>query len=183
MKCFILSIVYSTTQITTSISESPIGMHKIGKILVRFPLSLHATWMAAACLLNLNGWATVSMRSIAFQASLAIASAYFASILGTVMSLCTVMITRISHVLISFQVEIIIIMRFNQADIFIAATVAWTLFAIAVEVKQQKKSSSAQKIAARDIKETIAFTSSGLAYLALLSLPVIAFSHRHMLWW
>ncbi len=49
---------------------------KITAMLIRWPVSLHAGWLAAATLLNLNAWANVSKCSLSTQISLAFASAY-----------------------------------------------------------------------------------------------------------
>jgi len=56
---------------------------RLGLLLARFPISLHATWLTAASLLNLNGWAAVSEFSLGTQIALAQVSSYLAAFFGT----------------------------------------------------------------------------------------------------
>jgi len=74
--------------------------------LLRFPISLHATWLTAASLLNLNGWVTVAQVAPEAQLSIATASAYAAGLFGSLYSLHT-------------------------RDSFIGLTAAWALTALA----------------------------------------------------
>jgi hypothetical protein len=67
--------------VSSSSSESTI------LALLRFPLALHATWLTAASLLNLNAWAVISAISLPKQLALANASAYAAALLGATYSL------------------------------------------------------------------------------------------------
>lgn len=85
---------------------------KLILLVVRFPISLHATWLTAASLLNLNAWGAVSNISVGDQVALGFFSAYFATIAGALLS-------------------------FKQGDPFIAITVAWALAALAAQTKNR----------------------------------------------
>lgn len=50
--------------------------------LIRFPISVHAAWLSAAALLNLNGWAARMQVSLVDQVLLANTSAFLAFIVG-----------------------------------------------------------------------------------------------------
>lgn len=63
------------------------GQGIIIPILFRLPISLHAGWLSAATLLNLNGWLSYKQYSQPFQVSFAFASVYIAGFLGTLLSL------------------------------------------------------------------------------------------------
>merc|ERR1711871_1387346 len=62
---------------------------KIALGLLRFPISLHASWLTAASLLNLNGWAAVTAVSFEKMLALAFFSAYAAAILGGYLTITT----------------------------------------------------------------------------------------------
>jgi len=79
---------------------------RIGLILMRFPLALHTGWLAAASLLNLNGWAVLANTTPRFQTNVAFLSAILGSIVGGVLSV-------------------------RSGDGWIALTVAWALQALA----------------------------------------------------
>lgn len=55
--------------------------------LLRFPLALHSAWLAAASLLNLNGWVAVGGLGLHRQLAFAVASAYVAAVFGAAYSL------------------------------------------------------------------------------------------------
>jgi len=79
---------------------------KLLLLVCRFPLALHGTWLAAATLLNVNGWAAVGPSTVPFQLAVAFTSAFIAfSIAGAV--------------------------TWQTKDVFIAATAAWALAALA----------------------------------------------------
>eukprot|EP01040_Poterioochromonas_malhamensis_P009336 gene9336-10138_t len=50
------------------------------------PLALHATWLAGATLLNVNGWASVSQQPKPVQVGISFASAFIAAIVGITLS-------------------------------------------------------------------------------------------------
>jgi len=84
---------------------------KIGLLLVRWPISLHASWLTAASLLNLNAWAAVSNISMGDQVAIGFFSSYFATIAGSILS-------------------------YKLGDPFIALTVAWALAALSAQTKK-----------------------------------------------
>lgn len=81
--------------------------------LFRIPLSLHAGWLCAATLLNLNGWLTYAGAPLPSQISLVFASVYFASVLGSVLSS-------------AFK------------DPFLAFTFAWAVAGLAYQARKMK---------------------------------------------
>lgn len=83
----------------------------------RFPLALHGTWLAAATLLNTNGWAAVSTTSQPFQLALAFTSAFIAFVIAGVVT-------------------------WQTKDVFIAATAAWALAALADKAMIKGKDSA-----------------------------------------
>jgi len=66
-------------------SKAPF-MGKIGLLLCRFPLALHAAWLAAATVLNLNAWISVSNASTAVQVPVAYLSGLIAFVVGGLMT-------------------------------------------------------------------------------------------------
>lgn len=68
--------------LTNAIYPSMDLMQKLQLILLRSPISLHATWLTAASLLNLNAWAALSNTSFGFQLAVGFGSAYFAALAG-----------------------------------------------------------------------------------------------------
>ena len=85
---------------------------KIILIILRFPISLHATWLTCASLLNLNSWAAVSNLSLGNQVAIGFFSSYFGAIAGSVLS-------------------------YRLGDPFIALTVAWALAALSAQTKNR----------------------------------------------
>lgn len=75
-------------------------------MLLRFPISLHASWLTAASLLNFNGWAAITAVSFEKMLALATFSAYAAAALGGYLTL-------------------------NTRDAGIGFTFAWALMALA----------------------------------------------------
>eukprot|EP01036_Dinobryon_divergens_P028665 gene28665-37647_t len=72
-------------EITLLIGSSSASLHslqKLGLYLFRFPFSLHATWLAAATLLNLNAWAAVQRLPTSWQAD----AAYLSGLLAFLVS-------------------------------------------------------------------------------------------------
>jgi hypothetical protein len=76
-----LSLFGAHKEITSLMRVAGSG-DKVSLALLRFPLALHAAWLSAASLLNLNGWAAVEQISLEKQLALAHASAYTAALLG-----------------------------------------------------------------------------------------------------
>jgi hypothetical protein len=72
--------------LTEAIYPSMDIWEKIQLIAIRSPISLHATWLTAASLLNLNAWTSRSGVSLGGQVAVGFATAYFASIVGIVIS-------------------------------------------------------------------------------------------------
>jgi hypothetical protein len=83
-------------------------------VLFRFPLALHTGWLAAAALLNFNGWLAVSNQSIALQTSAAFISTFIASLAGGFLSI-------------------------RSNDPFIALTIAWALAALSTKTFKRKQ--------------------------------------------
>ena len=80
--------------------------------LARFPNSLHAGWLAAATLLNLNGYVARLARPLGDQVALAFASSYAGFALGAFFS-------------------------YRHRDPWFGGTIAWALRALAVNTKKQ----------------------------------------------
>jgi len=87
---------------------------RLGLTAFRAPISLHTGWLAAASLLNLNGWAAVSKISMDSQVKLAFASSYLAFGLALTTAIW-------------------------QRDPLVALTVAWALGAIAYQTREKSK--------------------------------------------
>ena len=128
-----------------SISTGFFALDKLLLVLCRSPIALHTGWLAAATLLNLNGWASVSKASAAIQIMLAFASVFIGTSIGAVLSIRT-------------------------KDFLIAGTVAWAITAVAY--KTREKMSSPNNIAAKDTLAALAlsedFASNALQILAAL---------------
>jgi len=114
---------------------------KLGLIMLRFPISLHASWLCAAALLNFNGWFARAKVPMSRQVALAGASAYLASGLAAVLTLM-------------------------RGDPFLALTVAWALKAVAV----QTTSDSATQVLnlPKITKDSLSETESALSALLIL---------------
>ena len=114
---------------------------KVGLIALRSPISLHATWLTAAALLNLNGWASVAKTTIATQTSVAFFSAYLAVAAGGFFAV-------------------------TRGDPLIALTVAWALAALSdrtltdgtARVKKHQKNA-----APMEVVEALALTEDTLS--------------------
>lgn len=81
---------------------------KAGLLLFRLPLSLHGSWLCAACLLNLNSWAARVKLPMHTQVAMAMSSAFGAAGLGAALTL-------------------------SRGDPFIALTFAWALSAVGAQ--------------------------------------------------
>lgn len=71
-----ITSILSSSSVANSLSK------QIGLYLCRFPISLHATWLAAAALLNLNAWVKVSGMTFSTQTFAAFFSAIAAFCIG-----------------------------------------------------------------------------------------------------
>ena len=92
--------------------------NKVLFTLLRFPISLHCTWLLAASLLNFNGYITLSKRfTLQSQVNISLLSSLAASIAGASLSYWT-------------------------GDPFVAFTVAWALAAISAQSKNINKNKS-----------------------------------------
>lgn len=133
--------------LTNSILDSSQSLWtKIGLTAFRAPVSLHAGWLAAATLLNLNGWAAMSQISMGSQVALAFGSSYIAFILGLFIAI-------------------------RQRDPLVALTVAWALGAIAYQTKEKSKLNLSA-----ETKEALVKTEGFLAKVlvsAALGIPVV----------
>lgn len=77
------------SELTNALRDGATSQSKIALGLLRFPISLHASWLTAASLLNFNGWAAVTAVSFEKMLALAFFSAYTAAILGGYLTITT----------------------------------------------------------------------------------------------
>lgn len=96
--------------LTEAILPSMSMWEKVRLIAIRSPISLHATWLTAASILNLNAWVALSNSSLGFQLATGFASAYFVTIAGTIIAI-------------------------KKGDPLVALVVAWALAAVASQTK------------------------------------------------
>lgn len=94
------------SELTRAIQHGNTIKSKVVLMLLRFPISLHASWLTAASLLNFNGWAAITAVSFEKMLALATFSAYAAAALGGYLTL-------------------------NTRDAGIGFTFAWALMALA----------------------------------------------------
>lgn len=94
------------SELTSALRTGNTVQSKLALGLLRFPISLHASWLTAASLLNFNGWAAIT--AVSFEKMLAFAtfSAYAAAVLGGYLTI-------------------------NTKDAGIGLTFAWALMALA----------------------------------------------------
>lgn len=102
----ILSAHRVFTQVIMTLGPQHATNEKLLLLACRFPLALHGTWLAAATLLNTNGWAAIGPTTQPFQLALAFTSAFIAFAIAGVVT-------------------------WQTKDVFIAATAAWALAALA----------------------------------------------------
>ena len=98
--------------LTSAILPSMDVWEKARLIALRSPISLHATWLTAAALLNLNAWVSLSQTSLGCQVAVGFASAYFAAIAGAVIAV-------------------------RRGDPLVALVVAWALAALASKTREK----------------------------------------------
>ena len=99
-------------ELTNAILPAMNIWEKVRIIAIRSPISLHATWLTAASLLNLNAWAALSGTSLGTQVALGFASSYFVAIAGAVIAV-------------------------KQRDPLVALVVAWALAALSYQTKEK----------------------------------------------
>jgi len=124
-------------ELSQSLSSANTLTSKIVLALIRFPISLHAAWLTAASLLNLNGWAAVSNVSPSDQLAIANASAFTAGLFGAVYTLYT-------------------------KDPFVGLTFAWALSALADKTKNKADVTDTIGVVATQALSTIEFSLSTL---------------------
>ena len=134
-----LSLLTAHQMITTSIYPWSPLMDKVALIAIRSPIAIHGTWLAAASLLNLNGWISNSNTSITTQTTVAFFSAYAAALIGAVVS-------------------------FKTGDPLVAGTVAWALAALSAKTKEGSRVD-----VATDIYESLAFTEKVLSNVMIVT--------------
>jgi hypothetical protein len=106
---------------------------KLGLILLRIPLSMHATWLAAATLLNFNSYIAVSRNKKSFQIAVAHGSIYVATLFGIYFSLL-------------------------MSDATLSWTMAWALQAVAHRTFEKVKAPG--NIVGADVQESLAITEN-----------------------
>lgn len=98
--------------LTDAILPSMDVWEKARLIALRSPISLHATWLTAAALLNLNAWVSLSQTTLGFQVAVGFASAYFAAIAGAVIAV-------------------------KRGDPLVALVIAWALSALSYQTREK----------------------------------------------
>ena len=117
-------------------------------LLIRFPFALHTGWLAAATLLNLNGWSVLSDQSLPVQISIAYMSAYIGAAVGVALSI-------------------------RSGDPFLGLTVAWALLAVSVRTNQ--KISEKPLLADADTQRSLSMTERALSiFVGMISIGAAA---------
>lgn len=127
------------------------GPARWGLILLRAPFAMHASWLAAATLLNFNSFAAVSKQSKGAQIAIAHASAFLAAAFGVYFALLT-------------------------SDATLSLTVAWALEAVAQRSNEKIKQPG--NMVGADVQESLAVSSrtmSGVAKWISLGIMVAPF--------
>lgn len=91
----------------------------LGRFVAAFPVALHAGWLMAAALLNVNSWVTESGATLGQNVAMAFFSTYFAAALGAFASIKT-------------------------RNPFVMATIAWALAAVASNTRKNEKVQAAK---------------------------------------
>merc|ERR1711871_1868567 len=139
-------------ELTRALSSGRTIGSKIALGLLRFPISLHASWLTAASLLNLNGWAAASGIDPAKNMALATFSAYSAIGIGAFLTVMT-------------------------SDAGVGLTFAWALAALA---DKTMKSSDVMDIAGIVAVHSLGITEKYGAYF-LVALAVLYPSGKGLL--
>lgn len=147
---FFKAHVEITSYITTNQLE---GVAKYCIMALRVPFAIHASWLAAAALVNLNSFVAISNFSKGMQISVAHGSAYVAALYGLYGALTT-------------------------GDATIPITIAWALEAAATRTHEKIKLPG--NIVGSDIQESLSITESFLgnamkcAALGMIVSPFVA---------
>ena len=131
------------TSLTQSILAESNQFWKFVLYAMRFPFSLHMTWLTAATLLNVNAWAVVSNVSLSSQLSLATACAYVTTLLGGLLS-------------------------WKLNDPLIGLTVAWALAGLADRTKKTPEVKGMPAVATESLAQTESIMSTALIAFSLL---------------
>eukprot|EP01035_Chromulina_nebulosa_P018761 gene18761-24528_t len=128
--CMLTAVGIISKDLSNAISQSKqlFSNDVLKLVLLRIPFSLHAGWLSAATLLNINGWASYTKTSLSTQLTLAFASVYLAFALGSTLS-------------ISFK------------DPALAFTIAWATAALAYQIRN-KPSVEIDKVAIEALGQT-----------------------------
>jgi hypothetical protein len=145
-----ISLLGAHNELTKAILPGPAMSvwEKTSLILMRSPISLHAGWLCAATLLNLNGWAAVSKLTLGTQVAIGFASAYIAAIVGAYVSV-------------------------TRGDPLVALTVAWALAALASQTRTQSQVKDLPASTAEALSVTEKFLSNVLVGTAVVA-PTIS---------
>lgn len=138
----------SHRELTLQLAQAPDTWSRVALLLLRFPIALHTGWLAAAALLNLNGWVAVSNVSLDKQLAIATASAYLATALGFAYTL-------------------------YSGDSFVGFTVAWALAALA-----DKTANNCDVDAGPVAVQALALTERALSTWLLITSPAAPFVHK-----
>lgn len=121
----------------------------LGRFVAAFPIALHAGWLMAAALLNVNSWVTESGASLGQNVAMAFFSTYLAAALGAFVSIKT-------------------------GNPFVMATIAWALAAVASNTKNNDKVQAAKLDAST--QEALFFTEKLVSNALLAAAPVLSFA-------
>jgi hypothetical protein len=108
-----VSMLLCHNELTKVIDMNNSFHQKLVLLALRFPISLHSTWLVAASLVNFNSWIAFQKTALSSQVSWAYASLYVAVMAGVVITIL-------------------------NADPFIALTLSWALLGISCETKLSK---------------------------------------------
>eukprot|EP01038_Epipyxis_sp_PR26KG_P014095 gene14095-18914_t len=142
-----ISLVLGQMQVTHAIQALTgpyYSIERLRLLLIRLPFSIHSGWLAAASLLNLNGWVTLSNFSLGFQTAVAFASCYIATAFGGFLTIKT-------------------------GDPMIGLTIAWALAALA-----QRTTTRTQKMISVDTQQALAITQNILSKAMIGNSIIIA---------
>jgi hypothetical protein len=120
-------------------------------LLIRFPISLHLSWLFAASTLNLNSWAAYAKQPLSKQVSLTYATVYVAAAIGAAISL-------------------------TRKDPLVALTFAWALTAVASQTRKdcQVKVPDLVKESLADTEGLVAKALMGVALVSAgLGFPAV----------
>lgn len=155
--------MYGVHRELTSALNNASADSRMTTFFIRLPISLHLTWLSAATLLNLNGWAARVQVSIANQLLLANASA----VLGFLLGAGYAMLSRDSAIGKTVHTNSAAL-RLNE--LFLALTMAWALTALA-----DKTANSSDVDADQASLKALALRERVLAVLLVVCAGVLPF--------